>query len=1008
MQYQTEKNNTNLKTEAMKAIYQTTGVAIFVLNVVLITTSCKTSKSETAGTFESKGEAIWLRKYEFDPASFKSPSLEYGPYTRWWWPGNDVTKKELKREIDVFAENGFAGIEIQPFTRGLNPNTKKEELDRVYSWDTPEFYENLRTVLEQSKSKGLTVDLNGGSGWPSGGPHISQEDNILNLGFSAINVKGGGKVQISVPKASMEHRPVAMMGTPIKYAEIDTNLAKLQAVVAAKIIREYSNEPVILDPTSAIDISKFVINYKIHWDVPAGSWKIIAFWAYPAGEIPVLIAKKDPGLVVDHLDSLKVVTNFEYLFGKRTGLEPYYGNPLRAIFNDSYEFKVDRHYSKDFRSVFKQNRDYDITPWLPANMQPGYNNHAESTYYPNQKPDFYFSDEDWRLQYDYDLTLSDVLQTQFFNTTRRWFESRGMLHRTQPYGLHMDIIAASGNASIPETEQLFSEGSEGFLKLVTSGAHLYNRPVITAESVVYRYRGEMTTPQKIKISLDKAFASGVNQIIYHGTSYRYMTSDFSDAGWNAWDSPFTPDITYSSNIKETDNYWNDIKEINQYIRRVQYAMRSGKPKFDVLIYFPFLGVESRELMSNPEELLPSGYFKDVEPESVVPAFGAPEREPAESTKWYHKIWSTVNILEAAGITWEFTNDISIQNAQMSHGQIDIRGNKYQALILPYVPYIQKASAQCINELCKKGAKLFVIGQVPSKQPSFLNYKENDRKTSQLIEEAVKQKNSGQVYDDTDFTDLTDKITQKIKFHDTYGFIRQLEREMSDGSRLHFIWNKSNLWQKISLTADISYKNKYWLNAEKGTIIKDEGEVMTYLLPPYGTIMLYASVNQIADTLLSELSATGYNGKELNTITRWDVKAGDVAVRNSNLFDWRSKEEFKYKGDDGIYVAEFLLDNKEDQSRYYIDLGKVYFTAEVEINGRPAGKRIFTPYELDITPYVKDGVNQIKIRVTPTQRNHSIGEALKGNPKYAQYKNLKKTLMPAGLLGPVTLKLVHLP
>ena len=990
----------------MKVIYKTTCVVTFVLNVFFLTTSCKTEKSETTKTYASKGEARWLSNYEFDVASFKAPPLKYGPYTRWWWPGNDVTKEELKREINVFAENGFAGVEIQPFTRGLNPNAKKEELDRVYSWDTPSFYDNLRTVLEQAKSKGLTVDLNGGSGWPSGGPHVYQEDNILNLGFSAINVTGGKKVQVNVPQASMEHRPVAMMGTPVKYAKIDTALAKLQAVVAAKIIQEYLNEPVHLDPNSTIDISEQVSNHKINWDAPAGNWKIIAFWSYPAGEIPVLIAKKDPGLVVDHFDSSKVVANYEYLFGKRTGLEPYYGNPLRAIFNDSYEFKVDRHFSADFRSVFKQERGYDITPWLPANMQLGYNNHAESAYYPNQKPSFYFSDEDWRLQYDYDITLSDVLQTQFFNSSRNWFESRGMVHRTQAYGLHMDIIAASGNASIPETEQLFSEGSEGFIKIVTSGAHLYKRPIISAESVVYRYRGEMTTPQKLKISIDKAFAAGVNQIIYHGTSYKYMTSDFSEAGWNAWDSPFTPNITYSSNITETDNFWKDIKEINQYIRRVQYAVRAGKTESDVLIYFPYLGVESQELMSNPEELLPSGYFKGVEPESVVPAFGAPAREPAESTKWYHKIWSIVNTLEGAGITWEFTNDISIQDAQMSHGQIDIRGNKYQALILPYVPYIQKASAQRINELSKKGAKLLIIGQVPDKQPSFLNYKENDHKTMQLLETAVNQRNSNQIQDEKGLVDWACQIPQKIKFNGTYSFIRQLQREMNDGSRLHFIWNKSDKWQKISLTADASYKNKYWLNAEKGTILKNEGEELSYLLPPFSTVILYVSTDRIAENLLSEPSAVGYNGQELATITKWNIKAGDAYIRNSNLFDWRTKEEFKFKADGGIYTATFNLGSKSRQSRYFIDLGTVYFTAEVIVNGKQAGKRLFAPYELDITSYISDGENLIEIRVIPTQRNYSIGEALKGNPKYAQYKNLERTLMPAGLLGPVTLKLVH--
>jgi hypothetical protein len=39
-------------------------------------------------------------------------------------------------------------------------------------------------------------------------------------------------------------------------------------------------------------------------------------------------------------------------------------------------------------------------------------------------------------------------------------------------------------------------GSEANLKVMTSGALLYNRPVVTAESVVFAGRAYTTTPQK--------------------------------------------------------------------------------------------------------------------------------------------------------------------------------------------------------------------------------------------------------------------------------------------------------------------------------------------------------------------------------------------------------------------------------------------------------------------------------------------------------------------------------
>lgn len=974
------------------------------LLVALALASCEKSRSQTdtVTTSDAKDRTTWLRTYDFDAAAFQKPALEFGPFTRWWWPGNDVTRPELQREVKLLADNGFGGVEIQPFTRGLNLKADSAEQNRVNSWDTPAYYANLKAVLDQAQQSGLTVDLNGGSGWPTGGPHIKPEDNILNLRASAVTVKGGALVQIAVPAVNMAHRQVAMGGIAVQYAPISPALAKLQAVVAAKIVQETAGEPVRLDPKTTVDISRNVSNGQLRWQAPPGQWKVMAFWAFPAGEQPVLIAKKDRGLVVDPFDSTKLTANYDYLFGQRTGLAPYYGKPLRALFNDSYEYQVDRHYMRDFRAFFKQQRGYDITSWLPANMVAGYNNHSESTMLPNQKPDYTFSGEDWRLQYDYDLTVSDALQAQFFNSSRKWLESRGMLHRTQAYGLHMDVIAASGNASIPETEQLFSEGSEGFLKVVTSGAHLYNRPITTAETAVYRYRAEMTTPQKLKISVDKAFAAGVNQVIYHGTSYRYRTPDFGPQGWNAWDSPFTPNVTYSSNINEQDSFWPAMKGLNQYIGRTQYALRAGKPHTDVLVYFPFLGLESREHMSNPEELLINGYFKGVEPENVATKAEAPGRLPAEATRWFQQVWPTLNQLEAAGVTWEFVNDLSIQAARLQGGQLTIRGNTYQGLILPYEPYIQLASAQKINELSKAGAKLLVVGDVPAKQPSFRDYAANDRKTQQLLTEAVQQANSQQLPSGAGLSAWMGQLAQPVKFNGTYRFTRQLEREMADGSRLHFIWNKSDKWQTIALTLEGKYRNAYWLDAEMGLVSKARPAALSYTLPPYGAVILYAATNELPGNVLATPAPTAYGATDVATIAKWDIKAGAASLTNVPLFDWRTKEPFKYLADEGRYSATITV-SKAAGRRYFLDLGTVYFTAEVLVNGQPAGKRVYAPYQLDVTSLLKSGPNQVEVRVLPAPRNHAIGEARQGALHYAQYQALEHTLLPAGLLGPVVLK-----
>lgn len=142
---------------------------IFLCFISSILVGCNTNKeynkekNKTLAEINSKND--WLETKDFDAARFNAPPLKFGAFTRWWWPGNDVEKEELKRELNAFADIGIAGVEIQPFIRGLNPNMTDSIKERVYGWDSPSFYENIQTVAKHARERGLIVDLNAGSGW---------------------------------------------------------------------------------------------------------------------------------------------------------------------------------------------------------------------------------------------------------------------------------------------------------------------------------------------------------------------------------------------------------------------------------------------------------------------------------------------------------------------------------------------------------------------------------------------------------------------------------------------------------------------------------------------------------------------------------------------------------------------------------------------------------------------------------------------------------------------------
>lgn len=918
----------------------------------------------------------WFPQYDFDPAKFKNPSQEFGPMARWWWSGNDVDNGELQREINLFADKAFAGVEIQTLKLGV-PITG-ENRDKLSSWDSPEYYDHVKTVMEESRKRGLIVDMTNGSGWPAGSSILEADEGFRNLKFEAITVEGGKSVGVALPRVTSK------AGTSV-----------LQAVVASKV--KGGKEALSLRTIPLVINASIVLTEKVKKDsirctLPEGNWKIIAYWSLPSGE-KAMTSEAKQAYVVDHFDSTKVLKLYNHLFGVRTGLKPYFGNPMRAIFNDSYEFKADRHYSADFIAYFKKRRGYDPTPYLAANMQRGYN--YVQFMNPNAPKDFTFDAEtDARIRYDYDLTLSELLGEHFLKTSRNFMEPKGLLHRTQAYGLNMDMMSIAGRASIPEMESMLA--SEANMKIVSSGAHLYNRPLVSSESVVFMNRAYMTTPQKTRLAVDKLFAAGAQQIIYHGIPYRYVPKNFAREGWYPFSSAALPVVNFSSHYGEADIFWKYQKDINQYIQRIQYALRSGKPRADVLIYFPYMNVD--KMPENPEEIMTMGEMPGVEP-----PLNKPKEALDDKHVWAEKTWKLINQLEENGITWEWVNGNSIQHAALTKDQqINIRGNIYQALILSDEVTMEIETSQKIAQLAGKGMKLLTSGVLPTQQPSFLNWKENDKRVENLLKTAVKQKNSRQITNGDQLSDWILTLKQTVKFDGPYSFTRQVQREMTDGSRIQFIWNKSDQWQTISLSLDKKYAYSYWLDAEKGSLTENTNRgKATCHIPPYGSVILYASANhRVENPLLSKPVLNPVNAVTLSNLDKWTIVADGVKVTESSLFDWKTNEAFKLIGSESAYTSTFELKDVDAKNHYFLDMGKVYHTAEVIINGKAAGKRIYAPYVLEVGEWLQKGINKIEIRVLPTLVNHFIGEAMAGNEHYKQFKKSEGQFMSNGLVGPV--------
>ncbi len=127
-----------------------------------------------------------------------------------------------------------------------------------------------------------------------------------------------------------------------------------------------------------------------------------------------------------------------------------------------------------------------------------------------------------------------------------------------------------------------------------------------------------------------------------------------------------------------------------------------------------------------------------------------------------------------------------------------------------------------------------------------------------------------------------------------------------------------------------------------------------------------------------------------------------------LGSWTEQNLAWYSGK-AMYSKTFQLEPacKKDDVRLCLDLGKVCWCAEIWVNGKLAGTRIWPPYRLDITAFAKEGENRIDIVIANLLANRmlwDIFDDVKGNKWNRNWQdgNILRDAwcLESGLVGPV--------
>ena len=356
----------------------------------------------------------------------------------------------------------------------------------------------------------------------------------------------------------------------------------------------------------------------------------------------------------------------------------HFGTTVDSFFGDSFEVPIYRnglYWADGLFERFREDFGYDLVPWLPALW-------------------WEVGELSPKVRYDVNHFLHQQGMRAFFATFTGWCRRHNVRARIQPYGFVTDILEGAGAADLPEAEITAGEKDAvpgfdtriGPREYVTSGAHLYGRPIVTAEAFTYlHWEPYRATLEELKIATDGYFRVGVNKLYNHG----YIASPERDI------VP-TRGFFAAIRISHENIWWPWYRHMAGYTARCCALLRQGSYTADVALYSPLANQWTRSVLN--------------------------------ARKWTREFdWGgTGQLLMANGYAFDLVNDDVLQRRFAAEGpELRLGAMTYRVLILPDVAALPVETYRQIAHFVRQGGAVIALERIPEASTGMHNHEQND-------------------------------------------------------------------------------------------------------------------------------------------------------------------------------------------------------------------------------------------------------------------------------------------
>ncbi len=776
---------------------------------------------------------------------------------------------------------------------------------------SPAFFELVVYLVEAARRFEIQVDFTLGSGWPFGGAFIGEDMAPVTLMPFSHDVFG---------PASFSFDYTCVLPGPV----VRCVLVKMERAV--------------LLPETTVDVTNYLEPVNLYgwlWGVrladvpvPEGSYKIFTF---VEGQYKQRVGKPGPGMegyAIDHCRK-DVCDLYFHTLGDAL-MERIGPGAFHAFFCDSIELGGNN-WTGGLPAAFAARRGYDLTPYLPAlwaDMGP-------------ITP---------CVRYDYFHTFSELALESFFQNFSAHCERWGVKARVQAHGIWADILKAYGAAHIPEGETFGPHDrydvNTVHRRLAVSAGMIYGRPIVSNESFTWlRAPRFLETPDMMKRAVDAIFCDGVNRIVNHGWSH--SPADAEGPGWAFY---------ASSMLSPRNTWWRFYPALGAYIHRVSALMQAGPIHAEVALYLPQADIWAESPMAE----LHMGMKLD-------------ERLGHD----------TMNRLQRAGFWFAYVNDEAVQTAEITDGGLRIGENLCKAVLLIRAERLPVQTARALDAFARRGGKLLAVGGYPRESPGLRDAEANDHAVRMLMdglfagaEGAWRRAGRGRAAviaaDGPEMTDLLAEVVPRGLCSDMDEDLGYIRRDIG-GAPVYFIANMRAARRVATLSLPHAGEGFQITDALTGEgvrplAIRDEGE----------RLMLSLDVRENQSFVLEiggerPVCAEPVREVESREITGWTLKVNGICLAEdlARPVGWETFEAARYFSGTGSYEAAF---DAPGERALFVRLDGVCCCAEVFVNGVSAGQLWKAPYELEITPQVREGANTIRVEAVNTWFNTFLDPA----------------------------------